>query len=233
VLASDWQAWNDCRLNVEHEFWHERWRSGRIGFHRSDVHPFLRRHFTRLGIRPGDAMFVPLCGKTVDMVWLREQGARVDGVEISPVAVEAFFSESGFAVTESTIEAFRMFEGEGIRLYCGDFFDLKREIIGDCHAVYDRAALIAFPEEQRKSYIRHLMKVVQPDTPILLITLEYPQAQMEGPPFAVTHGEIEHLFGSAYTIEVLERVDALGESQHLREKGLQSLTESALLLTPK
>jgi len=218
---------------MDKNFWHDRWNSGRIGFHRPDVHPFLERYVPRLAVRKGDTVFVPLCGKSLDMLWLRQKGLRVTGVEISPVAVSAFFEENGLAVTFQNVQAGELYFTDGIEIYCADFFAMGTDEVSSCQAIYDRAALIAFPGDQRRTYTEHLIRIAPPLARILLVILEYEQSQMDGPPFSVTCSEVDQMFGSAYDIEVLETIDALGESPHFRERGLTSLRESALLLTPR
>ena len=167
------------------------------------------------------------------MLWLRERGFSVVGVEISPVAVSAFFEENGLTSRSQAVPSGQLFESDGIVIYCADVFDVGPEDVGGCQAIYDRAALIAFPADQRRMYAEHLIRIASPLARILLVTLEYEQSQMDGPPFAVTYGEVNQLFGAGYDIKVLETVDALGESPHFRERGLTSLRESALLLTPR
>jgi len=218
---------------MDKEFWHDRWSSGRIGFHRSDVHPFLVRFLRRLKLRAGEGVFVPLCGKSRDMLWLKEQGFTVVGVEIVSAAVRAFFKESGLDATPHAVPVGQLFQAEGIDIYCADFFAMGPDEMSGCRAIYDRAALVAFPHDRRRAYAEHLIRIAPPLARILLVILEYEQSQMDGPPFAVTHSEVDQLYGSAYDIEVLETVDALGESPHFRERGLTSLRESALLLTPR
>jgi len=167
------------------------------------------------------------------MLWLQQKGFQVMGVEFSPVAVSAFFEENQLSVTSQAVQAGELFSADGIEIYCADVFDVGPEDVGGCQAIYDRAALIAFPADQRRMYAEHLIRIASPLARILLVTLEYEQSQMDGPPFAVTHGEVDQLFGAAYDIEVRETVDALDESPHFRERGLTSLRESALLLTPR
>jgi len=217
---------------MDKDFWHDRWNSGRIGFHRPDVHPFLERHLSRLAIRKGDTVFVPLCGKSLDMLWLQRKGFQVMGVEISPVAVSAFFEENRLSATSQAVQAGELFSGNGIEIFCADIFAMGSDEVSHCLAVYDRAALVAFPSDQRRAYAEHLIRIAPPLAKILLVTLEYEQSQMDGPPFSVTHSDVDRLFGSAYSIEVLEEVDALAESPNFRERGLSALRESALLLSP-
>lgn len=213
------------------EFWHERWRNNQIGFHQPVVHRMVERHLARLELGKGRSVFVPLCGKSLDMVRLRETGAEVVGVELSAIAVQAFFAEQGIAVSEREQGAFALFSGGGYRLWVGDYFSLSPAEVGAVSAVYDRAALIALPEPMRERYARHLASLVAGGVRVLLVTHEYPAQEMAGPPFSVTESEVRRLFGSTFEVEILEQRDVLDEEARLRARGLTRLLECAYLLT--
>lgn len=218
------------------EDWHARWEENRIGFHLTEINPHIEQFWPGLKLTPGSRVFVPLCGKTLDMWWLAEQGHEVIGVEISPIAVQAFFAENGVAPKSSRRGAFEVWTHNGITLLCGDFFNLTKELLGDIAAVYDRASLIAFPEAMRPSYVQHLAKICPPDIsaiPHILVTLDYPQQQMQGPPFAVGTEEVYSLYNGHFHIEPLLSKDILEEHARFRDKGLTRLTENVTLLTPK
>ena len=159
---------------MDAKFWHNRWQDNLIPFHKAQVNDYLERYFERLGLAHGDRVLVPLCGKSVDMAWLRDRGCAVTGVELSAIAVRDFFSEQGIAASESEDGDFLVLEGGGITLLSGDFFALGREHTAKVSAVYDRAALIALPEEMRARYVDQLLSLVAPEVPMLLLTFEYP-----------------------------------------------------------
>jgi thiopurine S-methyltransferase len=211
---------------MEPEFWHQRWESNQIGFHESQVNAYLARHYASLGLAPGQTVFVPLCGKSVDLRWLADQGAHVLGVELSPIAVESFFAEQGLTPRTRKDRAFTVWESGPIRLLCGDYFALAPADLAGVHAVYDRAALIALPPERRADYVAHLDRVLPGARRTLLVTLEYPQEQMQGPPFSVAEREVHTLFAGA-RIERLGTQDVLTENPRFREKGLTRLVECA------
>jgi thiopurine S-methyltransferase len=216
---------------MEPDFWHERWQSNQIAFHKERVNPFLERNLAALELGGGACVFVPLCGKSLDMLWLTQQGLRVLGVEISPIAVRAFFEENGLAYRERRQGALTLLEGGSVRLLCGDFFDLPRTEVLDVAAVYDRASLIALPPERRRAYVDHLMHLLPERPRVLLITLEYPPEQMNGPPFSVSEAEVRGLFADAYHIRLLGAQDVLSAEPRFRERGLSWLEERAYLLT--
>lgn len=215
---------------MQKEFWLERWDRQDIGFHQMEVNPYLRRFWKKLRLPPGSEVFVPLCGKSKDMVWLRDHGHKVLGIELSELAVEAFFRENGHAPARRPQGKVAVSAASGMRLFCGDFFDLGAEDLKDVKAVYDRAALIALPPDIRKRYVGHTFDILPAGTPLLLITLEYPDGQMSGPPFSVSADEVERLYGAHSRVKLLKRVDALAENPKLRERGLSQLHENVFLI---
>lgn len=214
------------------DFWHKRWHENQIGFHQSEVHLYLTRYWRRLKLAADARVFVPLCGKSLDISWLAECGHTVVGVEISPIAVEDFFKEAGVTAERSKNGKFEIWRHENIELFCGDFFNLDSDRLTGISAVYDRASLIAFPTDMREHYAQHLQLIIEPNTPILLVTLEYAQKAMQGPPFAVMEDEVYELYRSKYDIDLLEATDVIDESPRWRQAGLNSLIEKCFLLTP-
>jgi thiopurine S-methyltransferase len=130
---------------VETDFWHNRWENNLTGFHLDEVNPYLKANWTSLNLKAGARVFVPLCGKSLDLIWLAAQGYEVVGIELSPRAVEAFFTENNLTAEHQKIGNLEYWQAEDISLFCGDFFALTTEILGQVDAVYDRASLIALP----------------------------------------------------------------------------------------
>ncbi len=214
---------------MDPDFWHDRWAKNLIGFHQGEVNPHLRRYWRRLDPRPGETVLVPLCGKAHDLEWLREQGHRVVGVELSPVACRDFFGERGI---EPAVEAGGRFTRrvyEGIEIWCGDVFDLTADDLGEIGLIYDRAALIALPEPMRGRYAAHLIGLSGPQTRMLLITLDYASGSYEGPPFAVSEEEVGELYSSGYRIERLDH-RPLSEDDVLVARGAREGVESVFHL---
>jgi len=210
---------------MEAEFWHQRWRDNLIGFHLPGVNPQLETFWPHLPIESGAPVFVPLCGKSLDMLWLAERHP-VTGVELSPIAVEAFFEDNALQFQQSEKGKFSLCESERIRILCGDFFDLQSEQLTHIKAVYDRASLIALPASMRRSFVNHLEAVLPPGVEMLLITLDYPQQQMDGPPFAVSDSEVQDLFSEGWSIDHLHADDVLAREERFRERGLTHMTEN-------
>jgi thiopurine S-methyltransferase len=216
---------------LQPDFWHARWRLGQIAFHQSAVDPHLLEHWPELGLASASRVFVPLCGKSLDLLWLLERGHGVTGVELSTVALESFCMEQGIPARRRALGVFELYEAANLQLYCGDFFALTPELIGACAAVYDRAALIAWAPEQRGAYVEHMAALTSPGTQTLLITLEYAQAQMSGPPFSVGSDEVERWYGRNHSIQRLSRQDVLANEPRFRSRGVTELHEVCYRLT--
>jgi thiopurine S-methyltransferase len=216
---------------LQPEFWHERWRTGQIGFHQSAVDGRLTQHWDDLELAGGSRVFVPLCGKSLDLEWLRERGHFVAGVELSAVALESFCMERGIPAMRRTMGCFDVYEAANLRLFCGDFFALTAELLGEVAALYDRAALISWAPELRARYVEHVAALMRPGTQTLLLTLEYSQAQMSGPPFCVDADEVVRLYARHHAIQQLSKLDVLANEPRLRSRGLTQLHEVCYRLT--
>ena len=190
---------------MQPDFWHQRWADNQIGFHQDTPTPLLLKHWHSLGIAPGAQVFVPLAGKSLDMAWLASQGHRVLGVELSRLAVEQFFAENGLTPKTRDTAYGTHYESGGIELIVGDAFGLDAEVLRDCAAVFDRAALIALPPELRLRYAGELHARLPDGCRGLLVTLEYPQDERPGPPFSVPAGEVHALYDRDWTVDLLER----------------------------
>ena len=163
-------------------------------------------------------------------MWLCSQGFTVIGVEIVPRAVEEFFTENGLAATRSKLGGFTLWESEAIKIFQGDFFDLTKNDVAGIGAVYDRASLIALPPDMRWRYAVHMNTILPPKINILLVTLDYLQEEMEGPPFAVSENEVVNLYKDYFKIELACSEEILEFNPRFHEQGLTRLTEKVYLL---
>ncbi|AUZ45585.1 thiopurine S-methyltransferase [Pseudomonas orientalis] len=216
---------------MQPEFWQERWARNQIGFHLPEVNPYLQRHWPQLGLVDGAKVLVPLCGKSLDLVWLASQGCHVMGVELSEQAVEAFFNEQGLAPQISRRGDFKVYQTGLIEVWCGDFFALDAHAVAGCSALYDRAALIALPPLMRAQYAERLTALLGRGCQGLLVTLDYDQVQKAGPPFAVSDAEVRVLLGEHWALDKLEEQDILGESWKFVQDGVTRLDERVYRLT--
>jgi len=187
---------------MEANFWEEKWSNREIAFHSANVHPFLAGHLSTLGLRSGARLFLPLCGKTLDIHWLLKQGFQVVGVELVETAVEELFNELKQTPEISESGKLKLFRAENIEIYVGNIFDLGSEEMRAVDGVYDRAALVALPEKMRRRYADQVTALTG-GAPQLLITFEYDQAEMEGPPFSISRQVLNRLYGETYEIERL------------------------------
>ncbi len=216
---------------MQPQFWDERWRTGQIGFHQSAVDPRLQQLWPALGLANDSRVFVPLCGKSLDLLWLRERGHTVAGVELSALALESFCMEHGILARRRILDSFDVYEAADLGLYRGDFFALTPELLGPVSAVYDRAALISWRPEFRRAYVEQVTSLTTRGVQTLLITLEYPQAQMSGPPFSVSADDVDRFYSRYHAIEELSKTDILANEARLRARGVTQLREVCYRLT--
>jgi thiopurine S-methyltransferase len=216
---------------VRPDFWHDRWRAAQIGFHRSSVDENLIQHWRDLSLPKAARVLVPLCGKSLDLLWLRNHGHEVIGIELSDIALQSLFMENGVAARRRALPHFDLYEAEDLECYRGDLFELTPERLGKVAAVYDRASLVSWVPEQRDRYVEHLRALTATGTQTLLITLEYAQAEIKGPPFSVDSAEVHQLYSHHHSIHELARRDILNTEPRMRARGVSSLTEVCYQIT--
>lgn len=208
---------------MEGDFWLERWREGQTFFHQQRVTPLLQKFWPALNLPAGSRVLVPLCGKSLDMLWLAQQGHRVLGIELSPLAVEQFFEENQLQATTHNSALGQHYVSGNIEIVCGDIFNLDAATLAACVGVYDRAALVALPTDMRARYVQHVYSQLAGNYQGLLLTLEYDQDLMDGPPFAVHEAEVQSLFSGHSKAVVLDRRSILEKEPKFAQRGLTSL----------
>jgi thiopurine S-methyltransferase len=211
---------------MEADFWHTRWENAQIGFHEGEVNRMLAAHLDTLSIGPGSRIFLPLCGKTRDIAWLLSKGFRVVGAELSEIAVQQLFDELPLMPEVTQTGPLKRYAAKGIDILVGDIFDLTPEVLGPVDAVFDRAALVALPSEMRGRYTHHVATITQ-RAPQLLVTFEYDQSVMNGPPFSLTESEVRDRYDASYNITLLADADVEGGL-----KGVCPAREKAMHLIP-
>ncbi|GAA6194095.1 thiopurine S-methyltransferase [Phaeobacter sp. NW0010-22] len=189
------------------DFWHDRWQTNRIGFHEAEANRLLVAHFSQLEVSAGDRVFLPLCGKTRDVAWLLAQGLQVVGAELSRLAIEQLFEELELVPDITELGPLTRFEAQDITMFVGDIFDLDAQTLDRVDAIYDRAALVALPQDMRARYSQHLITITG-GARQLLISFDYDQSRMDGPPFSVHTGEITHLYAGQYSVVPIARTPA-------------------------
>ncbi|MDP3540012.1 MAG: thiopurine S-methyltransferase [Azonexus sp.] len=217
----------------DNELWQQSWRDRNTAFHQKLVNPHLVNYWPNLGLTAADRIFVPLCGKSLDMLWLARQGHTVIGVELSPLAVRAFFRENRLQASRRPVGKFTLWENGRIGILCGDFFQLTAADLGDISAVFDRASLTALPDEIRGAYLEHLQAILPAACKMLLLTTEEPEdGETQGQAFAVAD-EIAGLYASAFEIQ-LSHVESFFEPDpDPAIKTPVRVEEKVYLLTPK
>jgi thiopurine S-methyltransferase len=214
---------------MDPEFWKERWQARQIGFNLPTPHEYLVQHGLPLWQERHPHVLVPLCGKAIDMVYLAEQGARVTGAELVESAAQEFFQDAGVPSRVSDAGDFCTYGSTelAVRIFVGDFFNLSAVDVGPVTAAYDRAALVALPPALRERYVSHLLGLLPTGARILLVTLEYDQACMAGPPFAVLPDEVERLYADCQSVTQVASQSTLENEPRFAERGLSALRESA------
>lgn len=211
---------------MDASFWHDRWQRNQIGFHEPHANPLLIAHFDALALPAGSRIFVPLCGKTLDIHWLLSRGQRVAGAELSEIAVRQLFADLGLTPQLTASGKLACYSAAGIDIFQGDIFDLSRGELGEVDAVFDRAALIALPESLRGRYARHLVQITDRARQLLLC-INYEQSLLPGPPFSVDGAEVVALYQGSYDIKSLGSTEIPGGL-----KGKCPATDDAWLLRP-
>ena len=212
---------------MDHDFWQERWATNQIAFHEPEPHPFLRAHIAKLGLTPGDTVFLPLCGKSLDMDWLIGEGLRVVGIELNRGAVEEVFARLSLAPERRAFGGLQRLQAGPLTLYIGDFFALFAEQLGPVSGVFDRGSLVALPDAMRRRYGPHLVSLAV-KAPMLTMTYDYPQKQTPGPPFAIPFDQVAARYADTHIAERLE-IRAITGPLAQRCEG----DEIALLLAPR
>ena len=187
---------------MQKEFWLSRWQNNEIGFHNHDVNPLLVAHLERLALPDKPRLLLPLCGKSRDIAWLLANNIDVVGIELSALAVEQLFDELNLTPVVEIMANGKVFRTDNLMIYVADIFDLTADDIGPVDAIYDRAALVALPPTMRMNYADQLARISHV-APQLLISFDYDQTQMPGPPFSVPENELQLLYGKRYRLQPL------------------------------
>ena len=212
------------------EYWIEGWQQGRRGFDQGDPHRWLAEHWSTLGVATDATVFVPLCGKTVDMVWLAEQGHSIIGVEVSEIAVDEFFEMVGLTPEIEEVGPLAVYRAGPYELWRGDLFELPAAVFDRIDAVYDRASIVALPPDIRRRYAEVLTMQIRPEAHWYLVSFTYDQNEMDGPPHSVPLTEIDTLFGEEFEIETLVDESVIERAAAMQERGLTQMRETLSLL---
>lgn len=217
---------------MEKDFWLKKWEEQSIGFHQDKVHPILEKHLSVFKNKKlKDSVLVPLCGKSLDMIFLRDNGYEVIGSEFSKIACEDFFKENKIVYTLEETSEFIIFKGQNITLYCGDYFKLKLE--EKASYLYDRAAIVALDPKDRERYAKKHAELIAQNGKALIFCFEYNQSLCSGPPFSVEEYFVREYYEKDFEIEVLEENNIEIGNPRMKEAGVKSAIQKAYLLNRK
>ena len=208
------------------EYWHNRWDKEQTGWHRAIYNDLLLKHWPSINAPSGGEVLVPLCGKSLDMLWLAEQGYNVVGLEMVEQAVQAFFEENKLETVRNEIGKHIKYSSPPFTIFQGDLFDLEAGVV-QADAWYDRAAMVALPNSLREDYVKQICQQTKPGASGLLITFAYPQEQMDGPPFALHDEDVLRFFADGFEVECLEKIDLEDE----KDRGLSNVTSTVFKIT--
>jgi thiopurine S-methyltransferase len=190
----------------------------------------LVEYFELFELEPEDKVFVPLCGKSLDMLYIMNQGFSVVGVEISEIGVRQFFRENDLTYKITRVDDFELYSSENLEIYCGDFFSLTSKHLNNVKAVLDSKSLIALEPDLRQKYVKYLNDIISVGARILLVTLQYPQHQMSGPPFSVDKSEVESLFSMTFESRELRSFNDIENGLKLERAGVDFINNAAYCL---
>jgi len=212
---------------MEKAFWLERWKNKEIGFHKTDFNPSLLSVQEHLQLKKGQKVLVPLCGKSLDMIWFANFGMSVLGVEVSQIGCEEFFTENKIRYMSQKRGSFVEYVSPNVSIWCGDFFEYESEEPFDL--IYDRASNIALPPKMIENYYAQLRKFLGANTKLCLIAIEYEQEKVDGPPFSVSEVEIRRAYEG---LEITKLSDQLIDLDNPKFKGVSvSPREKIYLIT--
>jgi len=210
-------------------FWLDSWKDNKIPFHQKQINPILKQQINHLNLSKGDIVLVPLCGKSLDMLWLAELGYKVIGVELSEIAVEEFYTESNIIPTIDVYAGYKHYKSESIDIICGDFFNIDLSTIKTINAIYDRAALIALPNKLRESYIKRISEISQKGVKVLLIVIESQEKNI-GPPYQIDVNDITKLYSRDFLVDKIYQKNIENISQHIKKLGYKEIKDVVYLL---
>ena len=210
--------------------WLQFWENNETNWHSDTITQELVEYFELFELEPEDKVFVPLCGKSLDMIYIANQGFSVVGVEISEFGIRQFFKENDLKYTFTKVDDFYLYSSENLEIYCGDFFSLTSKHLNNVKAVLDRKSLIALEPDLRQKYVKHLNDIISVGARILLVTLQYPQHQMSGPPFSVDKSEVESLFSMTFESRELRSFNDIENESKLERAGVDFINNAAYCL---
>ena len=215
---------------MEATFWKKRWEQNHIGFHMQEVNSQLEKFlgYVRDPSRtscPCSSVrqkfgFTLACTKTV----------RVDGVELSEIAVNAFLKKITSTAKHQHHDDFEHFSSGNINLYLGDFFRAPK-LREHYQIAYDNLGLCALSEDYRERYADVLADMVELGGKVLINVVEHQPEATQEPPFSVSEFAMRHLFERNFQVNVLDRVHRSNGHPQVKDGKLSYFDDVTYLLT--
>jgi thiopurine S-methyltransferase len=217
--------------------WYDRWKNNKIGFHQDSVNVYLKKYVNIF--KDNSTVFVPFCGKSIDMLYLRDIGKDVVGIELVSSALDSFVRENSLHANISKVDNFIQYDildnsncpsNGTIKLLCGNFFDLKKQHLQNKNSldIFDRASLVALNKQDRVRYVDGIKQLLEQDSRVLLVSLDYDDSIKQGPPYSVSDKEIKKLYGDVCEISLLDTIDLKATSS--RYDSLSYMYENIYLI---
>ena len=168
--------------------WESCYQEGTTPWEKGEAAPPLLEY---LEGKPLDGrILVPGCGFGHDVRGIARAcpGSDVVGLDISASAIAG-------------AEDFQKAGGE--RYLLGDLFDLPPELRGGCDYVFEHTCLSALPPELRSGYVDAFHQALKPGGQVLAIFFLTPWDDgetPEPPPYGVTTGELDAMFGGKFEL---------------------------------
>ena len=207
------------------EFWHRLWDRNEIGFHNKYVNGLFLKNFPKLQLKKYSKVFIPLCGKTVDIKWLLDNDYKVTGIELNEKAINELFDSLKLEPNIKKAGSLLLYSAKNIDIFLGDIFALDKTILGKVDIIYDRGAIVALPSKMREKYTSHLINIT--DSALqLIITYEYKQNLMKGPPFSVEESQLKDYYSDYYNFKLMNIIKEIGSEK-------LNISEKIWVLNPK
>ena len=205
-------------VEIMPEYWKKRWMDNNIGWHRDKVHNLLVKYVHELtGGRSDLRVFVPLCGKSRDMLWLAEQDHNVVGVEVAKQPIESFFEENDLtfsvekvklAAAVDPVDVYKCVEKK-IIIFCCDLFLLSEEDVdGRFDAIWDRGSLSAMQpavDKRGKRYAKKIHSLLAADGKYMLEThLYYGVDRGKSTPASISDELLNEIYEEDFILKELE-----------------------------
>lgn len=207
------------------KYWQQRYDTGDTYWMHTEAAAMLVKYYSRLNPE-GQArkMLIPLCGKTLDLEWLSNQGVPlVVGVDCLLSVLKEVCARSNRTWTTKSVSGeggsdFTLLErSDGkMKLFSGDILQFSPEVEGTFDAMWERGSLIILPPKDVKKYVKLLKRLLIPGGRILLESIEFDKDAIDPsttdfmpfPPFPYFLKDIKSLFEAERSVEFFESCPA-------------------------